>query len=150
MTKLWWAQVKAVIRLEMRKTFFARRGLWIYVLALLPLLLFVAHAVIVSHEQGQNQEMATRSEKPLTSQDLSAIKTGMTRDEVIALLGKPPVRVHWNQRKPIRVTNAVAGLGGAGTPVNLSAAYNLTGIYADGTTFNDDGLDGAGFGYSSN
>ena len=28
MTKLWWAQIKAVIRLEMKKTFFARRGLW--------------------------------------------------------------------------------------------------------------------------
>ena len=27
----------AVIRLEMRKTFFARRGLWIYLLALMPL-----------------------------------------------------------------------------------------------------------------
>ena len=28
-------------RLEMKKTFFARRGLWIYILALLPLLLFL-------------------------------------------------------------------------------------------------------------
>ena len=67
MTKLWWAQIKAVIRLEMKKTFFARRGLWIYVLALLPLLLFVAHAVIVSHEQAQSREMASRSERPSSS-----------------------------------------------------------------------------------
>ena len=34
MKKIWWEQVKAVIRLEMRKTFFARRGLWIYVVAI--------------------------------------------------------------------------------------------------------------------
>ena len=150
MTKLWWAQVKAVVRLEMRKTFFARRGLWIYVLALLPLLLFVAHAVIVSHEQGQNREIASHSEKPLSYQDLSAVKPGMTRDEVIALLGKPSVRLHWNQRKPIRLTTALTGTDGVGTPVNLAPEYNLTGIYTDGTIYNNDGFDGAGFGYSSN
>ena len=45
MTSVWWAQIKAVVRLEMRKTFFARRGLWIYVLAALPVLLFVAYAL---------------------------------------------------------------------------------------------------------
>ena len=44
MTQLWLAQIKSVIRLEMKKTFFARRGLWIYILALLPLLVFIAHS----------------------------------------------------------------------------------------------------------
>ncbi|MFZ0759869.1 MAG: hypothetical protein WAM69_07975 [Candidatus Sulfotelmatobacter sp.] len=149
MTKLWWAQVRAVIGLEIRKTFLARRGLWIYVLALLPLALFVAQAVIYSREQEQNREMASQTTKPLSYKDLSAVKTGMTRDEVIALLGKPPVRSHWNQREPIRITTAVTGLGGMGTPVNLSAAYNLNGIYTDGTP-NNDGLDGGGFAISSN
>src|SRR5207302_9276657 len=51
MTKLWWAQIKAVIRLEMKKTCFARRGLWIYILALLPLLLFTAHTVFTSRDR---------------------------------------------------------------------------------------------------
>ncbi len=41
--KIWWAQIKAVIRLEMKKTFFAKRGLWIYVLAALPVLMFIAY-----------------------------------------------------------------------------------------------------------
>ena len=150
MMKLWWDQIKAVIRLEMRKTFFARRGLWIYVLALLPLLLFVIHAVVVSREQGQNREIASHNERPLSYQDLSAIKPGMTRDEVVARLGKPSVRLHWNQRKTIRLTTALTGTGGVGTPVNLAPAYNLTGIYNDGTVDNNDGFDGAGFGYSSN
>lgn len=43
MKTLWLTQVAAVVRLEMRKTFLARRGLWIYLLALLPLLIFGAH-----------------------------------------------------------------------------------------------------------
>ncbi|HXM10560.1 MAG TPA: hypothetical protein VN946_11480 [Terriglobales bacterium] len=150
MTKLRWAQVKAVIRLEMKKTFFARRGLWIYVLALLPLLLFVAHAVIVSHEQAQTREMASRSERPLSYQDLDTVKPGMTRDEVVTLLGKPPLHFHWKRRKPILLTTAVTGTGGMGTPLNLSAAYNRNGVYTDGTHFDTDGLDGIGFAISAN
>ncbi len=45
MKRLWWTQIKAVIRLELKKTFFAKRGLWIYVVAALPVLLFIAYAV---------------------------------------------------------------------------------------------------------
>ena len=86
--QLWWGQIKAVIRLEMKKTFFARRGLWIYILALLPILLFVGHAVIVSHERGRTLEIARQSEKKATYQDLLAVKTGMTGAEVVTLLGK--------------------------------------------------------------
>ena len=57
---LWWAQIRAVIRLEMKKTFFAKRGLWVYVLALLPLLLFIGHAIATSHEQERSARLARR------------------------------------------------------------------------------------------
>ena len=100
MAQLWWAQIRSVIRLEMKKTFFARRGLWIYMLALLPLLLFIAHAVINSHEQSATSHLARRSEKVLTQQDLLAIKPGMTEQQVVARLGRPPVRIHWNEPRP--------------------------------------------------
>jgi ABC-type transport system involved in multi-copper enzyme maturation permease subunit len=148
MTKLWWAQIKSVIRLEMKKTFFARRGLWIYVLALLPLLPFIGHGLTVSRMRARSSRIAHRSEKPLTYQDLLLVKSGMTSDEVIALLGKPPARSHWNQRMPATVS--APGTGGSGTPVNLSSAYNLNGIYTDDTPFNTEGVDGAGFTYSAN
>jgi hypothetical protein len=45
--------------------------------------------------------------------------------------------------------SAATGTGGSGTPVDLSSAYNLPAIYADGITFGT-GMDGDGFGYSSN
>jgi hypothetical protein len=150
MTKLWWAQIKSVVRLEMKKTLFARRGLWIYVLAGLPLLLFVGRAVVVSHERSRSLGISRQGEKKLTYQDLLAVKTGMTNSEVITLLGKPPERSHWTERKIIRVTSAVSGTGGSGTPVNLSTAFNLNSIYTDNTTFKTDGLDAAGYAYSSN
>jgi len=45
--------------------------------------------------------------------------------------------------------SAATGTGGSGTPINLGSAYNLPGLYADGITFGT-GMDGAGYGYSSN
>jgi ABC-type transport system involved in multi-copper enzyme maturation permease subunit len=100
-TKLWWAQIKSVIRLEMKKTLFARRGLWIYILALLPLLLFTARAVLTSNERALSNRVARRSEKVLTYRDLLAVKPDMTTQQVIAALGKPPIRFHWNERRRV-------------------------------------------------
>ncbi|MBZ5592914.1 MAG: hypothetical protein LAP39_11805 [Acidobacteriia bacterium] len=41
---LWRAQVEAILRLEIRKTLLARRGLWIYLLAFAPAVLLWIHA----------------------------------------------------------------------------------------------------------
>jgi len=101
MTKLWWAQINAVIRLEMKKTLFARRSLWIYVLALLPVFLFTAHTVFTSRDRERSRHIASKSEKTLAYQDLQAIKPEMTSQEVIAQLGKPPLRFHWNEQRPL-------------------------------------------------
>ena len=46
--------------------------------------------------------------------------------------------------------SAALGDCGTGVPVNLAAAYNLTGVYTDGTTFTTNGLDGDGYAFSSN
>lgn len=46
--------------------------------------------------------------------------------------------------------SAATGTTGTGLPVDLSAAFNVNGIYTDGTTYNTGGLDGGGFSYSAN
>lgn len=144
MTKLWCAQIRSVIRLEMKKTFFARRGLWIYILALLPLLLFIGHALLASRERDRSNYIASQSERTLTYQNLLDVKSGMTSQEVIALLGKPPVRLHWNERRP-REPGAFANIphedyrysdgnndllvelsGGKVTSVHIHEGYNLS------------------------
>jgi len=101
MTKLWWAQIKSVIRLEMKKTLFARRGIWIYVLALLPLLLFTVNAAFVSHDRERSSQLARQGAKPLTEQEMHAVRPDMTSQEVIALLGKPPQHSTWNEQRPL-------------------------------------------------
>jgi ABC-type transport system involved in multi-copper enzyme maturation permease subunit len=100
MNRLWWAQLKAVIRLEFKKTLFARRGLWIYVLAALPVALYIAFAVVVGNHQHAAEKLARRGEKALTYRDLISVKEGMTKQEVLALLGKPPVADHWSEERP--------------------------------------------------
>ena len=101
MTRVWLAQFKAVIRLEMKKTFFAKRGLWIYLVAALPVLLFIAYAVATAHEQGLSAGIARQGEKTLAYQDLLSVQSGMTREEVVAMLGKPPVTFHWTENRPL-------------------------------------------------
>ncbi len=101
MNRIWWAQIKAVIRLEFRKTLFARRGLWIYVLAILPVLLYIAFAFAVANRQHHSEGIARRGEKTLTYQDLTAVRSGMTKDQVIAILGKAPVASHWTEDRPV-------------------------------------------------
>ncbi|HEV2398319.1 MAG TPA: ABC transporter permease subunit [Candidatus Sulfotelmatobacter sp.] len=107
MKSLWWSQIKAVIRLEFRKTLFARRGLWIYVLAALPVVLFIAYAIATGNQQLRTQKLARRSEKLLTYQDLASVKTGMTKQEVVTLLGKPPAADHWTEERPAESGPAV-------------------------------------------
>ena len=106
MNRLWWAQVKAVIRLELKKTFFAKRGLWIYVVAALPVALFVAYAVAMANQHHRTASIVRQSAKPLTYRDLLAVKPGMTREEVIALLGKPPLNFHWTENRRTRRDSA--------------------------------------------
>ena len=45
LTNLRLVQMYAVLRLELKKTFFARRGLWVYLVAFSPLILFAGHSL---------------------------------------------------------------------------------------------------------
>src|SRR5580698_5500510 len=84
---LWWAQIRSVIRLEMRKTFFAKRGIWVYLLALAPAALFFADSIAVMHDRDRRVEEATTHQ--VSREALQGIKMGMSRDEVEAKLGEP-------------------------------------------------------------
>ena len=45
--QLWARQIAAVLRLEMRKTFFSKRGWWIYCLAAGPVAITVIHWLVM-------------------------------------------------------------------------------------------------------
>ena len=81
-----------VFRYELGKSFFARRGLWVYLLALAPLLLFVAYSLQTRMDQQYRQSLAARQQKPITANDVAGIRRGMSEAEVEARLGPPPRR----------------------------------------------------------
>jgi ABC-type transport system involved in multi-copper enzyme maturation permease subunit len=91
MNRLIWSQIRAIIRIEMKKTFFAKRGLWIYLLALAPVALFFTHSMVEIYEHGARRQMVQKSARPLTEHDFLSIAGGMSRQEVIARLGDPPI-----------------------------------------------------------
>jgi ABC-type transport system involved in multi-copper enzyme maturation permease subunit len=99
MKRIWWEQIKAVMRLEMKKTFFATRGLWIYFVALVPVVIFIAYSIINSTQLLRSESIAHRQGKRVTYQDLQAVRNGMTKEDVVTLLGKPSTAFHWLQHE---------------------------------------------------
>ncbi len=101
MMKEWRAQVRAIVRLEMKKTFFARRGLWVYLLALAPVLLFLGHSIDEMRNRDQRAELAAAH--PVSSEALNSIKPGITTSEVEAKAGEPYSHMRFRRRGHERV-----------------------------------------------
>src|SRR6185312_12864281 len=82
-----------VFQLELGKTLFNRRSLWIYALALLPLVPFTAMAVNTLQMRHQHDRwiavQTAHHAAPLTPADLAAIHPGWTETQVRTRLGAP-------------------------------------------------------------
>jgi hypothetical protein len=83
-----------------------------------------------------NRRKVTFKATPSQHRIRSATVTG-TSGDITKLLLSPAV-------------SAATGGTGTGVPVDLSAAFNLYGIYQDGMTYSTGGLDGEGYSYSAN
>ena len=44
--ELWTRQIAAILRMDLRKNFLSRRGIWIYLLAFAPALLITLHVIL--------------------------------------------------------------------------------------------------------
>ncbi len=81
------SQIASVMRLELSKSFFSRRGLWIYLLAFGPALLYLIHAIDVTRDHEHRQALLRAH--PVDSLALRSVQTGMLAEEVQAALGEP-------------------------------------------------------------
>lgn len=90
MNRMWFRQLWAVFRLEIKKSFFSRRGLWIYVLALMPVLIFIGHAYVARRDAARRGNVVSEG---VTREQLHSIKRGMLKEQVLAKLPNP-----YNQR----------------------------------------------------
>src|SRR5690242_20218937 len=57
--ELWTRQIAAVLRMDLRKNFLSRRGIWIYLLAFAPVVLITLHAII---DRADNSAMHNDTE----------------------------------------------------------------------------------------
>ncbi|MCY2954611.1 MAG: hypothetical protein NTU53_21995 [Planctomycetota bacterium] len=89
-------QILAVIRLEIRKTFFARRGLWVYLLAFAPVVLYAGRSIYVPRERDRLTKLARTH--PVSSDALRAIRPGLSPDQLAQKLGEPYFSRSWHHR----------------------------------------------------
>ena len=81
------AQLKSIIRLELKKSFLGRRGLWIYLLAIAPAFLYLIHAIDVTHDHEHRQALAAAHS--VSAFAIRSVQTGATEDSVVDKLGDP-------------------------------------------------------------
>jgi ABC-type transport system involved in multi-copper enzyme maturation permease subunit len=115
------AQLGAIIRLELKKSFFGRRGLWIYLLAIAPAVLYLIHAIDVTHDHEHRQALAAAH--PVSSFALRSIAPGASEQEALDKLGEPYDRNTFN-------TGRRRGGGGRGAPPGGGEMHLLR--YTDG------------------
>jgi len=87
MTGMWLKQVWAVFRLEIGKSFFSKRGLWIYLLALAPVLMFFGHGWVAKRDAARRSEY--NQGETVSREQLHSLKRGMLKDQVMTRLPNP-------------------------------------------------------------
>ncbi len=102
-------QAWTIAKVELRRVFFARRGLWVYALALLPSVIFFGHGVAMTYRGDQ---LARRGlTKPAL---MDSVREGEAADEVKKRLGKPA-----EERWSVRSQRVRQHTGNAGTTTHV-------------------------------
>jgi hypothetical protein len=97
-------QVWTIASIELRRVFFARRGLWVYALALLPAVIFFGHGV----ETKLRSDSLARG--GLTAPALlDSVREGETAEDVKARLGEPAQQQAWVASRSVRPPTASPG-----------------------------------------
>src|SRR3954464_265106 len=90
------AQAWTIARIELRRVFFARRGLWVYALALLPAVIFFGHGVDV---KVRHDRLARRG--VIDPAVMDTIRNGETVENIRQRLGKPSEEYSFTQTRRV-------------------------------------------------
>ncbi len=102
-------QAWTIAKVELRRVFFARRGLWVYALALLPSVIFFGHGVAMTYRGDQLARHGLT--KPAL---MDSVREGEAADEVKKRLGKPA-----EERWSVRSQRVRQHIGNAGTTTHV-------------------------------
>jgi hypothetical protein len=96
-----WNQLVAVMRMEIRKSFFSKRSIWIYLLAIAPAFLLFINSFYSGRESRRLAKIA--AEHPIPPGALSTLRPRMDVKDVVAILGEPyekSSRMFWGGPPP--------------------------------------------------
>src|SRR5262245_27569572 len=97
-------QAWTIAKIELRRAFFAKRGLWVCALALLPVVVFFAHGM------DAKLTIARLSRNGLAAPAaINSVQQGETFDAVKARLGKPADEQGGTQVRRVRKKGANSG-----------------------------------------
>ncbi len=107
---LWRRQILTIVGLEWKKTLFARRGLWVYALALFPAFIFLMSAINIRNNRAELQRITAAA--PNATAATAAIRDGMSIDEVTKILSDAKVDYsnvrRGNKRAFVRYSDGVS------------------------------------------
>ncbi len=87
-------QALAVARLEMRRAFFSKRALWVYLLALFPVVLFLGHGLEVKARRDFYERRGA-----IPAALIDSVRENETDEAVRARLGRPVSDTRWRRRE---------------------------------------------------
>jgi len=97
-------QTWTIARIELRRVFFARRGLWVYGLALLPAVIFFGHGVDV---KLRHDRLARRGITDAVVMD--SVRQGEAVETIEKRLGKPAQEFSWTDSRRVRERTVETG-----------------------------------------
>ena len=97
-------QAWTIAKIELRRVFFAKRGLWVYALALLPALIFFGHGV---ETKLRVERFARLGVTPSTLID--SVRDGEAVEDVTKRLGKPAEEIRSVRSRRVRQHTGTAG-----------------------------------------
>jgi ABC-type transport system involved in multi-copper enzyme maturation permease subunit len=93
---VWLGQIGAIIRLEMKKTFLSKRGLWVYLLALAPVGITTIHSLVELNSMAERRALAAA--RPANPNALASIGPQTKEEDLLALLGEPHLERRFGPR----------------------------------------------------
>src|SRR3954451_15663265 len=94
----------AIAKNELRRAFFARRSLWVYLLALLPATVFFGHGL---HAKFRTEQLARHG--GVSAASIDSVRDGETVDAVAARLGPPAEQDSYTRTRRVRQRSANPG-----------------------------------------
>ena len=92
-------QIWIIAKLELRRAFFSKRALWVYLLALFPAVIFVGHGISVKMQRDEYAGKPT-----VSAAVLDRVSVGTADTEVLAAAGQPLQDRSWERRDVKRRT----------------------------------------------